>query len=187
LTGGLAQIEVIPSKEHYLLLTGAVTQVIMQNRAVAFGQNNPVINGRAHLFDRKSGRIRWSHPLDHFGFDHTQPVDLPILVFASRMQQIMLAPMAQPTPPAFKVLCLDKRTGKALVDLQENANATGLDVTADASQKRITLNIPGSPKPIAFDLTFTDQPEPKPEAPAPGEPKPGPDDSEESPAPKPKE
>jgi hypothetical protein len=60
------------------------------------------------------------------------------------------------------VLCLDRRTGRLLVhqeDLQSQVNF--YEITADASQRMVTLAIPG----YSFSVSFTDQPTP-PQPPA---------------------
>jgi outer membrane protein assembly factor BamB len=181
LTGGLQQIDVIPSKEHYVLFTGNIAQMPMQNKAYAFGNNNPVITGRVHLFDRKTGLKLWSHPLDLFGFDLSQPADLPILIFGSKMPHAMAGPQGQPMHQwDYKLLCLDKRTGKPLIEMQDTGLANSVDITAERAQKRISLNIPGQ-KLVGFELTFTDEAESKPAAAGDEEPKPAPDLDEAEP------
>ena len=80
-------------------------------------QDCPVIEGEVYSFERRTGRMKWSRPAEVSaqGLMLTQPVDLPIIVFAGRL----IRQSRSRSPNTISVLVLDKRTGRTLFRSQE--------------------------------------------------------------------
>ena len=83
----LQEVFVFRTPTHDLLVTNRPAQ----NRdgdnvqPVPGGFGNPVINGMVHGFDRQTGKLVYSTPVENRSLTFNQPADLPVLVFASQI------------------------------------------------------------------------------------------------------
>jgi len=154
------QIRVVRSADHYVLFSGQIMPNNFQNQVYAFGYNNPVIDGMAHGFDRATGRKLWSQTIERQGLDMGQARNLPVLIFASRVQQQIPLPNGQISFKwDYQLHCLDKRTGKIVLEDRAPGAMNTLDVTVDAAQKRLSINVPAQ-NPALYELQFSNDPAP---------------------------
>jgi hypothetical protein len=116
--------------------------------------NRGLICGRIYAFDRQTGKSQWERPaiIDMHGYVTSQSTELPVLAFLRNVQQGNQIKMS--------MLCLDKRTGRAVFDEVINGQAHSFEATADPEERIVSLHVPGQ----EFRLKYTDKPG-KPEPP----------------------
>ncbi len=158
-TNGLVGIQVLPSS-HQLLLIVNDSQPLLPEPETGRRLVQQVllpVNGRIFALDRVTGRSLWQVPaiVRGYGMLPNQPEDVPALWF--------LRPGATPSnqfgsnTARVDVLCLDRRTGSALlekVDVASHANS--FDVIADVRKNEVTLALPQ----VQYTLRFTTDPQP---------------------------
>ncbi len=113
------------------------------------GFNQGLVCGRVYAFDRQTGQSQWQIPalIDMHGYVITQGSELPVLTFVRHVQQRNQMKVS--------LLCLDKRTGRAVYQNDEvNGQAPSFEASADPDEKTVTLQIPGQ----SIVLNFTDAP-----------------------------
>lgn len=119
------------------------------------GEDNPVISGMVYSFDTH-GNMLWQKEVDTNAIDLRQHEELPVLVFAARVQQQVNNRWRQDC----KILCLDKRTGRVIYDKElNNQNVGAFDIRANPELQQIELVLTQS----TLRLDFTDRPWPEPE------------------------
>jgi hypothetical protein len=140
---------------------GAVINVFSAARQ-AFGET-PLIQGNVYAFDRVSGQMAWSTParIDNYGFPIDQPVDAPILFFG-RMQNVSPRQNQQinniQARIATEILCLDRRTGQALLKQRIAKKYAYLaDLYATPAENTATVELMGDRQ---WVMEFTDKPRP---------------------------
>jgi tetratricopeptide (TPR) repeat protein len=120
------------------------------------GFNNPLINGLAYGFDRKTGEKAWGAvAIEKQGLALEQPSELPIVTLASRIYE-RRAPRTGSTAPFTSIMCLDKRTGRIVHNERFEGHIGVLESVADPVQHSIELKLQNK----GVKLTFTDQPLP---------------------------
>jgi outer membrane protein assembly factor BamB len=122
--------------------------------------------GSVFAFDRKTGKQNWSVPAQVDGKNRNgdreyvqvvlgQGQELPVLVFLGVSRE---GPQSGNNESKGSILCLDKRTGRELLDedITLQPNNYHLTMTADRQANTVTLNLSNH----TFTLTFTDDPIP---------------------------
>jgi hypothetical protein len=102
-----------------------------------------------YAFDRASGQSQWQIPalIDMHGFVASQGSEVPVMAFVRHVQQRNQVKVS--------LLCLDKRTGRAVYQNDEvNGQASSFEASADPEERTVTLQIPGQ----SIVLNFTDAP-----------------------------
>jgi hypothetical protein len=124
-----------------------------------------IMRGNVYAFDRSGNRL-WEDPVlvENRHLVMSQPSRLPVLVFASRIREI------ENNRSRYKswVLCIDKRTGRKVVDGKFPSSSSSpslIAIVGDPEKHRVELQLTTG----TVGLTFTDKPpdegkEPKPPA-----------------------
>ena len=178
--GLLQNIQVIASPDQYFLLTnrqpqpGVVTPPMHGTGDVrnAISNSQPVItmnaepisqimSGHVYAFERSTGKPQWSGPaaIDQHGYLPGQPSELPVLTFVRNVNAFSATRNAQSTRGS--VLCLDKRTGRAVYSDDDIQPLNGFEITGNPEEKTVTLAFAGQPNQPAtppVTLKFTDTP-----------------------------
>jgi outer membrane protein assembly factor BamB len=160
----LSEIFVFRTPTHDLLVTNRPAKNVDGDNVqpVPGGFGNPVINGLVHGFDRQSGQLVYSTPVENRSLTFNQPADLPVLVFASQIYRssALHNNSGEAAMPRAAVLCIDKRTGQVVYNEQSAGPITTVELQGDPDQHQMTLKTIRT----AVRLTFTDQPWPPPSA-----------------------
>ena len=139
----LQEVFVFRTPTHDLVVTNRPAQ----NRdgdnvqPVPGGFGNPVINGMVHGFDRQTGKLVYSTPVENRSLTFNQPADLPVLVFASQIYRTaaMRNNSGEAAMPRQAVLCIDKRTGRVVYDEQSAGPITTIELQGNPDQHQVTL------------------------------------------------
>ncbi len=124
--------------------------------------NAPVADGHVYAIDRATGQHRWPRPatISGLGMLQLQPLDSPVLVFASQMGDSGSASLS-----ALSLLCLDRATGRSLVrndDLKPLRNQAMVIRVDGGSIPSLSINLdhtlvrldftgePFAPEPVAL-------------------------------------
>jgi len=154
----LEKIYLLRSREQILLITSQPPPRDRKRHRVSpvpGGFDDPLITGRLYAFDRHSGAQQWPVPviLRRRGVRLSQPADLPVLTL---VQQV-IRPERSSQRTTLSVLCLDKRTGRPLLDLSDLPRGSGVfRVGGDPADQTVTLTLPGK----RLTMKFTGQPLP---------------------------
>ncbi|MFV2068524.1 MAG: hypothetical protein ACC645_16260, partial [Pirellulales bacterium] len=119
------------------------------------GFDDPLITGRLYAFDRQRGTLQWPVPVTLLrrGVQLSQPADLPVLTL---VQQV-IRPERKSQRTTLSVICLDKRTGRPLIDLSDLPRGSEVfRIDGDPAQQTVTLTLPAR----RLTMTFTDRPIP---------------------------
>lgn len=149
----LLGIHLLPWDGGYLLATHTAAPA-GSNRTVQPYPNAgdcPLLTGQIYAFDR-DGKSLWESPVSvsQHGLWLSQPPGLPVLV--------LMRQMTRPSPissrePRMSVMCIDKRTGKAVYhedDLQ-GTTVSSCAMTADPAASTVTIGLPNQ----QIRLTYT--------------------------------
>src|SRR5262245_18712430 len=147
----LRQIQVLPSREHYVLIANQVTGNTIPG--VQWQQVTPqaiAVRGRVYGFDRATGKRLWKREIDRHGIDLHQPGELPILTFMSSFNPLKPNGQGQ----EFGLTILDKRNGQVIFDDRKfDEPLLFIDYGVDVEQKQLELRLFKS----TLRLTFTDK------------------------------
>jgi hypothetical protein len=119
--------------------------------------NSPLISGHVYAFSRSTGKAVWSTSAvveQYYALlGHGQ--DLPVLLFLRPMQRRSVQGSGEMKSA---VLCLDRRTGRALLDedLNQPLNNFNFELNGDRHAKTVSLLLPSQ----TLTLHFTDDPTP---------------------------
>ncbi|MHB9044834.1 MAG: outer membrane protein assembly factor BamB family protein [Pirellulales bacterium] len=156
----LADVFVLRSRDRYLLIASGPRGGDRPGRnyqPVPGGLDNPLVNGRVHGFDRRTGQKLWSVAVRNQGLMLNQPSELPVLVFMSQVYQSNGSPLGQSyTRISTSVLVLDKRNGRVVRRDQLPTSNGNFELVADPSKKTVELRMSSS----ALVMTFTNKPLP---------------------------
>jgi outer membrane protein assembly factor BamB len=159
----LHEVFVFRTPTHDLLVTNRPAQ----NRdgdnvqPVPGGFGNPVINGTVHGFERSSGKLAFSTPVNNRSLTFNQPSELPVLVFASQIYRTAaMRNSGEAAMPRAAVLCIDKRTGRVVYDEQSAGPITTIELQGDPDAHQVTLKTIRA----TARLTFTAEDWPAPDA-----------------------
>jgi outer membrane protein assembly factor BamB/predicted negative regulator of RcsB-dependent stress response len=121
------------------------------------GLGNPLINGHVHGLDRKSGKIVYSTPVENRSLTFNQPIDLPVLTFASQIYRHNRTFNNEPLQQT-ALLCLDKRNGHIIYDEQSTGPITTIEMIGSPEKQQVLLKTIRT----AIRMTFTDTAYPPP-------------------------
>ncbi len=156
----LAGIYLLESRDQVFLIT-SVPAPQKNGRSVSpipAGFENPLVTGRVYAFDRGSGQPQWPVParIEQRCLPLEQPRDLPVLAFLQQVtQREVIGQRRARTTVKTSLLCLDKRTGRAVCD-ERQLNPTGgvYAVVAHPEQATVTFTLASS----EVTLSWTDEP-----------------------------
>ncbi|HEX3871754.1 MAG TPA: hypothetical protein VHV77_15025, partial [Pirellulales bacterium] len=152
----LKEIFVFRTPERYLLITnrpetnrdGENVQPIPGS-----GFSNPLIHGNVYGFDRNSGDLIFTTPVDGRSLTFHQPAELPVLMFAA---QVYKQRSNREKAPEVAILCIDKRTGRVAYESRETGPVNLVELIGDAQRHEVIVRTNRG----AVRLTFTDEPWP---------------------------
>src|SRR4029079_9861509 len=115
----LAEIYLMGSRDHYVLVANGVSQhdiAVNTVQPIPYGYTPPMtprVHVRVYGFDRASGKKLWSVEALRQGILLEQPSELPVVFFAATTYEQNQA-LPGRTTPTLSLLCLDKRTGRTI-------------------------------------------------------------------------
>jgi hypothetical protein len=118
------------------------------------GAGNAFVSGSVYAFDRQTGKPLWPYPatLEQWGLPLTQPMDLPVLVFARRVTE-----KTKGNRTRLSFLFMDKRTGQLVVDPEPlDIREYHFQLEGDEENKRVTVLF--RKRDTNLSLQFTDTP-----------------------------
>ncbi len=137
----VSQITVRRSRDRYVLLSYHPESNQNIRRAVPIDYNNPLVNGHAYGFDRRTGRKVWTTLIQQQAFDLNQPDNLPILVFTVRhYQRLQQAKRLLRPSNQYAVAILDKRNGQIIFEHQRPQTMAPFELKADREKQTIDVN-----------------------------------------------
>jgi outer membrane protein assembly factor BamB len=155
----LAEIYVLKSRDRYTLVANRprVNRGGFQVHAVPSGYGNPLVNGRMYCFHPTTGQRLWKEPveIEDQALLLRQPSELPVFVFVC--QQYEYRDRRRGNGQG-KILCIDKRTGRVVLDHMLPAAISNFEVSAQPPENLVRIGTPVS----SIELKFTGQPWPEP-------------------------
>ncbi|HEY2882858.1 MAG TPA: PQQ-binding-like beta-propeller repeat protein [Pirellulales bacterium] len=145
-----------------LIINHPPAQMTVRNQALqmqragvyqgSIGENSTMVSGHVYAFDRTTGRPQWPAPavVDQQGLMLSVPAELPVLVF-------MRANITPPNRSKFSILCIDKRSGRAVLEDEDIPQFNGFDATGNSEQQSVELLC--APQPT-ITLKYTNTPQP---------------------------
>jgi tetratricopeptide (TPR) repeat protein len=155
----LVDIYLQQSRERFLLVTNhppVETKEGVNISAAPGGLNNPLISGRVYAFDRTTGEPQWPTPavIERHGLLLPQPSALPVLVF---VRHVINPTAGGRNRTKTSLLCLDKRTGRAVFQKDDFAFGTGFfHLEGDRAANIVAVRLPS----LAVKLHYTETPIP---------------------------
>jgi outer membrane protein assembly factor BamB len=117
------------------------------------GFGNP-LHGNLYGFDRATGKLVFTTPIDGRGLSFHQPAGLPFLLFAAQVYPRQRS--MRESQPQVGILCIDKRTGHVIYNERTQGPFTTIEVVGDRQNHQAILRTPR----MAVRLTFTAAPWP---------------------------
>ena len=160
----LVSVHLLPARQQYLLLCGYQPEAEKGTTIGSFPdpQTSPLIDAAVYAYDRRTGQPQWPSPamIQGYSVPLSQPPDVPVLAFA---RQVLRARGGQQSRPQLALLCLDKRDGRILLDVDNlNYSFGSLTLIGDDREHTVMVRLLNVHN---YQLQFTDQPQP-PEPPA---------------------
>ena len=153
---GVSNIYVLPSKDHYFLMTHYVSRRAKANvSAPSVGSHCVEVSGDVFALDRKTGKQTWSAPasLKGFGITLDQPRNVPLLTFV-RQSYIR---NGRTSTQKIGYMCLDKRDGRLLVPQGElSGYLRDVQVTGQPENQRANIRLGNR----SLQINFTTDPTP---------------------------
>jgi len=161
---GFERLFVQPWRDRYLVLAGAsegedpsgAVALPLEQLLLGGGAAAP-LSGVVWAVDRVDGRPLWPGPavIDQQCLHTSQPPGLPVMVFCRRLK------IGDRDPSALSLLCLDKRTGHAVleddrIELEQRPNGD-CSLSGDPSAHTVTVSDLGTTG-GSLTLTFTGRP-----------------------------
>jgi outer membrane protein assembly factor BamB len=157
----LSEIHLTGSRDHLVVLANSLTQTDVQLNTIQpipYGNNNPAnprIHGKAYGFDRLTGKLLWTKEIERQGILLDQPSESPALIFA-----VNSFDANNPTSRQSRLLCLDKRNGRTLINRTSNYPLQNYEMSIDLDEHAVDWKAPRD----SVRMTFTDAPLPPPGA-----------------------
>ena len=149
------------SGDDLFLFATSLTQP--QFKSLGLPSDFPLINGPVYAFNMKTGEPLWPGPalVRNRGLIFSQPLDVPLLVFADRQS---IRDAANGSGSQLRILCLDKRTGQTVYrnDSLPDTSVTRFRIRGETDSKPTVAVEMGAGK---IQLAMTDRPRP-PQPPA---------------------
>jgi len=163
----VSQIFVLPSSDHYVLITHRSVPIANVKRRVypMHGLSSVrITKGNMYAFDHQ-GKALWPSPVavENQYLPLNQPSGLPVVTFTCMVHE------QQPngrTQSKTAVLCIDKRNGRVCLDEEIPTPTNSFRLVGDPEKKTVEVQLQRN----TFTMTFTDKPLP---------PEPGPEDASE--------
>lgn len=152
----VSEVHVVRSSDRYVAIINRPFRG--NNQQVFFtpingGADNPIVNGTVYGFDRQSGEKLWATPVENQAFSLRQPSELPLLIFACRVQRRM----GQVYSNECDLLCIDKRNGRIVYNQNiKNEQVNGIDIEGDPVAGTVDVKLTQS----VVRLTMTSEPWP---------------------------
>ena len=102
----------------------------------SIGLHSHVINGDVFAFDRLTGELLWNRNVSDEAIDLQQPVDLPVLIFSSRITETIAN---RRTANRTGILILDARNGKTVYEEDWEEPPSVFEVRTTRDYHRIIL------------------------------------------------
>jgi hypothetical protein len=114
----LLSVHVLPSERQSLVVCGYKPKAIKDTTVTSFPdpQTAPLIDAAVYAFDREHGHPLWQVParVNGFSLPLSQPPDVPILAFVRQTYRKRGGSRGR---PQLSLLCLDRRDGRVLLDI----------------------------------------------------------------------
>ncbi|MBC8116964.1 MAG: hypothetical protein H7062_21420, partial [Candidatus Saccharimonas sp.] len=162
-TGSLAVwLAIQRQDDHDIVLVGHPSKVQNGIRTLPFDSPNGIntpFDGKICAVSRADGKLIWATSVEQAVYDRTQSAQLPVLLLAGRQYDPVRA-ARDPFSQRFRLLArvLDKRTGRELYQIEQNAPNNPPRLEPDPDNRRIVANFHD----WQLELTF---PEPNPDKP----------------------
>ena len=151
----LLGIVVCRSSDQYVLLTNTSPKDKNVRRMPQLMSTNPVVNGHAYAFDRRTGQNLWPRTrVEQQAIELNQPQELPILVFACRSYRRVNKGGVPRNQIGYSVLILDRRNGQVVFEDAQAPPTSRFTVQPAADKRKIEVDFGRT----RIALTFTDQP-----------------------------
>lgn len=112
------------------------------------GHRRAIVNGTWHAFDRSTGALRWSRPLDNASLLLDQAFDVPILICNEHTYPPDRIGQGVPVQ---RIRCFDKRSGELVYEGFHDARHNYFIVERDAAAGWVELRLPGEV--VRFDYS----------------------------------
>jgi outer membrane protein assembly factor BamB len=162
----LGDIIVEATPDQYLLVArrGAVRRAPINNRRYmpmnrqGFDTSIQLVSGSVYAFSRASGKPIWSAPalVEHEYIVLDQGQELPVILFIRPPRSDV--PQAGNGEGAGSILCLDRRTGRALLEEEVPLQINNYHFSMTGDRQTNTVSLTASNH--TFSLRFTDDPVP---------------------------
>ncbi len=150
----LTDMFVVRGPRQYLLFANSPQQAQGLINPVPGGYHSPMVGGTIYGFDRETGQQLWQTDISQMSFDYTQPLESPVLVLACRVyDQNRNGRITRQFSP---IVCIDKRTGRKVVEEELNGSISRIDVIPDPGNRAVEIRTNQS----ALKLTLTSEPWP---------------------------
>ncbi|MDG2383589.1 MAG: PQQ-binding-like beta-propeller repeat protein [Pirellulaceae bacterium] len=160
-----SEVYLLPSEDQWLVIVGFPPVAVngLQVNSFPDGGSAPLIDAQIYAFDRQSGQSQWDVPavVEGFSLPLDQPQDLPVLAFVR--QEFKTGKRNSRSRPQLALLCLDKRDGRVLMDIDKlNFSYGGFKIQGNDADKSVSLQLQNVHN---YRLQFSHQPQ-APEPPA---------------------
>ncbi|MCP4192098.1 MAG: PQQ-binding-like beta-propeller repeat protein [Planctomycetaceae bacterium] len=160
-----SEIYLLPSEDQWLVVIGFPPVAVkgLQVNSFPDGGSAPLIDAQIYAFDRRTGEPQWEIPavVEGFSLPLDQPQDLPVLAFVR--QEFQTGRRNGRSRPQLALLCLDKRDGRVLMDIDKlNFSYGGFRIEGNDADKSVSLQLQNVHN---YRLQFSQEPQ-APEPPA---------------------
>lgn len=152
------------SRDRYVLMTHAAEPERQTVQIIGLGNEPALVSGSVTAFDRATGQKLWSRRVEQQSIDLSQPADLPVLVFATRVRELSNARGLQ-YPNQFSLWILDARNGDVVYQRQGPEPLLPFEIQVAPDEPRIDVNF------YQWQVTLTPTTPPAPQPPQAPKPK----------------
>ncbi len=155
----LVSVYLLSSNDQDLLVCGSRPEAERGLTIASFpdAQTAPLIDAAVYAFDRGTGQAQWQVPavIQGYSLPINQPADVPLLVF---LRQVFRAQGARQGRPKLSLLCLDKRDGRLLQEVDDlNYSFGSFLVVGDDRERTVSVRLLNVHN---YEFKFTDEPQP---------------------------
>lgn len=139
----------ITDGKYLLVLSGEVPPRAPQlPPRMAVNGNHLLMTGKVICFDFESGQLLWSEQVTGMALDQSWSRHCPVWVFSVRTTSQQMRPQVQ-------VLALDKRSGRRVLDLNEENHINYYRIALDPEAHRLTLSMMGPAETVYHKVLYT--------------------------------